>query len=119
MKIDGYIHDGWFVLRLPEDIHSDYFWQLLSSSFVKNQINQLAAGAIVKNISGDLVKKVNLSIPPLEIQRTISSECNSLGLVIRSIISTYEKKLTNLEDLKKSLLEKAFAGELSDKDMPA
>lgn len=113
MKIDGYIHDGWFVLRLPEDIYSDYFWQLLSSSFVKNQINQLAAGAIVKNISGDLVKKVNLSIPPIEIQKNISSKCNSLSLVVKSIISTYEAKLTNLEDLKKSLLEQAFAGKLT------
>ncbi len=119
MKIDGYIHDGWFVLRLPEDIHSDYFWQLLSSSFVKNQINQLAAGAIVKNISGDLVKKVNLSIPPIEAQKTIASQCDSLSLVIKSVISTYETKLTNLEDLKQSLLEQAFAGKLTDKDMPA
>lgn len=113
MKIDGYIHDGWFVLRLPEDIHSDYFWQLLSSSFVKNQINQLAAGAIVKNISGDLVKKVNLSIPPIEAQKTIASQCDSLSLVIKSVISTYETKLTNLEDLKQSLLEQAFAGKLT------
>ena len=37
MAIPGYIHDGWFVIRLPKEINSNYFYYLLSSSYLKNQ----------------------------------------------------------------------------------
>jgi type I restriction enzyme S subunit len=57
MKTQGYIHDGWFVFRLPENIDAEFFWYLLVSPNVKEQFQGLASGAIVKNISGDLVKK--------------------------------------------------------------
>ena len=30
MKTDGYIHDGWFVFRLPDYLDKDYFYYLLS-----------------------------------------------------------------------------------------
>jgi type I restriction enzyme S subunit len=57
MKTDGYIHDGWFVLRLNNNIDTEFFWYILASPFTMNQFISLASGAIVKNISGDLVKK--------------------------------------------------------------
>ena len=113
MAIQGYIHDGWFVLRIPKEINSDYFWQLLSSPYLKNQFNQLAAGAIVKNISGDLVKKAIVPIPPLEKQIQIYEETDLLTKKIEEIVTKYETKLRNLEELKKSILQKAFKGELT------
>ena len=113
MAIQGYIHDGWFVLRIPKEINSDYFWQLLSSPYLKNQFNQLAAGAIVKNISGDLVKKAIVPIPPLEKQIQIFKETDILTKEIEEVVNRYEKKLNNLEELKKSILQKAFNGELT------
>ena len=33
MKTSGYIHDGWFVLRLNMSIDTDYFYYVLSSGF--------------------------------------------------------------------------------------
>ncbi len=65
MKTDGYIHDGWFVLRLHKFIDTEYFFNLLSSPYVNDQFHKLASGSVVKNISGDLVKKVVLPIPSL------------------------------------------------------
>ncbi|MEE9337743.1 MAG: restriction endonuclease subunit S, partial [Methylococcaceae bacterium] len=114
MAIQGYIHDGWFVLRIPKEINSDYFWQLLSSPYLKNQFNQLAAGAIVKNISGDLVKKAIVPIPPLEKQIQIYEETDLLSKKIEEVVTKYETKLQNLEELKKSILQKAFNGELTN-----
>ena len=73
MKTSGYIHDGWFVLRLYDFINNEYFYHLLSSPNVQKQIQILASGAIVKNISGDLVKRVNISYPPLPEQLRIVS----------------------------------------------
>jgi type I restriction enzyme S subunit len=113
MAIQGYIHDGWFVLRLPEDINSDYFWQLLSSPYLKEQFNNLAAGAIVKNISGDLVKKAMIPIPPLTEQHEIYKETETLREMVDSLVINYQTKLDSLDELKKSILQKAFAGELT------
>ena len=114
MKTQGYIHDGWFVLRLPKYIDTEFFWYLLASSYTMNQFNALASGAIVKNISGDLVKRVLLPIPPLTEQRTIVSKLNALSDETRKLETIYQKKLTDLEELKKSILQKAFNGELAE-----
>ena len=112
MKTEGYIHDGWFVLRLKEFIDSEFFWFLLVSPFVQNQFNQLASGAIVKNISGDLVKKAKLFIPPLAEQRAIVGRLEALSAETGRLEEIYQQKVESLEELKKSVLGKAFAGEL-------
>jgi len=113
MAIEGYIHDGWFVLRLPEEINPDYFWQLLASPYLKEQFDDLAAGAIVKNISGDLVKKAIIPVPPIEVQSKVYLETEILKEAVDQVVASYQAKLSALEELKKSILQKAFAGELT------
>ena len=113
MGIDGYIHDGWFVLRLKDEIDTDFFFHLLSSKVVQDQFEQLAAGSVVKNISGDLVKKAVLSLPPIGVQTIIASELDSISNDIERIEKAYTAKLQDLDDLRQSLLQQAFAGELT------
>jgi type I restriction enzyme S subunit len=112
MKTSGYIHDGWFVLRLNQEINTDYFYYLLSSSFVQEQFSRLAAGSVVKNISGNLVKQAVLPIPPLEQQLTITERLTTLEAETQHLARLYEDKLAALEALKKSLLHQAFTGQL-------
>lgn len=112
MKISGYIHDGWFVLRLNEALDSDYFYYLLSSSFVQSQFTRLASGSVVKNISGDLVKMVNLPIPPIEHQHLIVKKLLGISSETQRLEALYQRKIELLNELKKSLLQQAFAGEL-------
>jgi len=113
MATTGYIHDGWFVLRLKEHINPDYFYHLLSSRLVQEQFGVLAAGAVVKNISSDLVKKAILPIPPMEQQVEIVAEIEMLSEQVQQLESIYERKLETLNELKQSLLQKAFSGELT------
>ena len=117
MKTDGYIHDGWFVLRLPDYLNKDYFYNLLISPNVQKQIHSLAAGAIVKNISGDLVKKVDISFPPTPKQEYIVRKLDSLYIETQKLEVHYQNKIDDLEELKKSILQKAFAGELKTEKM--
>jgi type I restriction enzyme S subunit len=112
MKTSGYIHDGWFVLRLNISIDTDYFYYLLSSPFVQSQFARLASGAIVKNISGDLTKKAVLPIAPLDQQRVIVEKVSALAAETQRLESIYQRKLAALDELKKSLLHQAFNGEL-------
>lgn len=113
MATTGYIHDGWFVLRLNDDINSSYFYYLLSSRVVQEQFASLAAGAIVKNISSDLVKRAVLPIAPFSNQEQIAKKTENLNGETQSLEAKYRQKLDDLAELKQSILQKAFSGELS------
>ncbi|MEG4397053.1 restriction endonuclease subunit S [Microcoleus sp. BROC3] len=73
MKTSGCIHDGWLVLsnRL-ENVDSNYFFHLLGSNAVYLEFARRAAGATVKNLNIDLVKGVQIPLPPLEEQKRIA-----------------------------------------------
>jgi type I restriction enzyme, S subunit len=104
MATTGYIHDGWFVLRLADNINTDFFYHLLGSRMVQDQFHSLAAGAIVKNISGDLVKKAILRIPPLPEQKRIVAILDEAFAGINQGVVNAEKNLANARELFESQL---------------
>ena len=105
MGIDGYIHDGWFVLKDFEDtFDKDYLCNLLISSAIQNQYKRLAAGGVVQNISSDLVNSVSVSIPLMEEQKKISSLLN----LIDDRIATQNKIIEDLKKLKSAIIEKHY-----------
>jgi type I restriction enzyme, S subunit len=113
MALDGYIHDGWFALRLKDQIDTDFFFHLLSSTVVQDQFHALAAGSVVKNISGDLVKKTVLLLPPIDLQKQLALQLDYFADEVEHIEEHYSIKLQSLDALRQSLLQKAFAGELT------
>lgn len=108
MKTDGYIHDGWFVLHLHDFIDTEYFFQLLSSPYVNDQFHRLASGSVVKNISGDLVKKVILPIPPLTEQKKIVAKLDKAFAEIDKAKTNAERNLKNAKELFESYLKGVF-----------
>jgi len=112
MKTSGYIHDGWFVLRLNMSLDIEFFYYLLSSPVVQSQFARLASGSVVKNISGDLVKQTILPIPPLQQQHVIAEKVMELALETQRLEAIYRQKIAALDDLKKSMLHQAFSGQL-------
>lgn len=102
MGIDGYIHDGWFVLKNFENtFDKDYLCNLLISSAIQNQYKRLAAGGVVQNISSDLVNSVSVSIPTMMEQKKISSLLN----LIDERIATQNKIIEDLKMLKSAIIE--------------
>lgn len=74
MATHGCIHDGWLVLSpRAKNISADYFYHLLGSPRVYAEFERLAAGATVKNLNIDLVRKVRIPFPPLDEQRRIAA----------------------------------------------
>jgi type I restriction enzyme S subunit len=112
MGISGYIHDGWFALKPNSYLDTDFFFFLLLSKFVQDQFHKLAAGAIVLNISGDLVKKAVLPIPPLSKQKILVEQFAELKLEVQQVQEIFSRKLDAIDELKKSLLHQAFSGNL-------
>jgi type I restriction enzyme S subunit len=114
MKIAGYIHDGWFALRLPSSINTDYFYYLLSSSYIKNQFDLLAVGGVVKNISGELVKKATLPIPPLAEQKVIADKLDELLAQVESTKARLDAIPAILKSFRQSVLAAAVSGKLTE-----
>lgn len=112
LKIDGYIHDGWFVLRLNNDlVNTDYFYYLLSSNYIREQYDALATGAIVQNISSDLIKKVTFKLPPLQEQQRIVKILNETFENIEKAKQNALQNLNNAKELYISNLNKVFNNE--------
>ncbi|MBE9242538.1 restriction endonuclease subunit S [Synechocystis salina] len=113
MNTTGYIHDGWFVLRLSKNLDANFFYYLLSSNMVQNQFLNLASGSVVKNISSDLVKQAKFPIPPLDEQKKLVLQIENLHSQSQKLEAIYQRKLENLAELKQSILQKAFTGQLT------
>lgn len=110
LKIDGYIHDGWFVLRLNKNlVNADYFYYLLSSNYVKEQYDALATGAIVQNISSDLIKRVQFNLPALSEQERIVAKLDEAFEAIDKVKANAEQNLTNTKELFESYLNNIFS----------
>lgn len=76
--------------------------------YVHNIINCYA-----KVPSSDLVKKVLLPIPVLIEQQRLVSIIGSIASETKRLEVIYQRKLTALIELIQSILQKAFAGELT------
>ncbi|MBL0193993.1 MAG: restriction endonuclease subunit S [Myxococcales bacterium] len=80
----GCIHDGWLVLSpRNKNVHQDYFYHLLGSPIVYAAFKRLAAGAVVKNLNSELVRGVEVPLPPVEEQRRIADILDKADAVRR------------------------------------
>ena len=64
------------------------------------------------NINGTKLKTYPIPLPTLKEQQTIVRQLDALRAETQKLEAVYQKKITDLEELKKSILQKAFAGEL-------
>ncbi len=113
VEIEGYVHDGWFILRLPENIDKNYFYYLLSSSQLQTQFSSLAVGGVVQNIRSELVKQAIVNIPPLPEQHEIVRRVEQLFAYADTIEKQVNSALIRVNSLTQSILAKAFRGELT------
>ena len=105
LAIEGYIYDGWFVLREYEQFFDKQFLlQLLNSDYMQTQYKKLSAGGIVQNISSDIVYKTILPHTSINEQKQIAASLTSLD----EIISAQSKKVEALQLHKKGLLQGLF-----------
>ena len=103
LEIDGFIHDGWFVIRDYQNyIDKTYLCQLLSSDVVQKQYKSTAAGGVVKNISSDLVNSVKFHLPSIMEQRKIArfleliDQKIEVQIKIIDTLSSQKKQIRNL-----------------------
>lgn len=128
------ISGGLKVARVPESYHnsllnqrvaaivpnidfvdSDYLYYYFSSDIVYNYVLDNVNQLMQPNLSITDLKRMTVPITSIEGQRKISVQIEDLSEKTNSLINNYQTKLDDVEELKKSILQKAFAGELTNK----
>ncbi|WP_197053645.1 restriction endonuclease subunit S [Sphingobacterium sp. T2] len=91
---------------------NDFLFIFLRSPLFQNAIKATMNGAAMPAISFSLIEGIPFPLPPLEEQQTIVRQLDALRAETQKLEALYQKKIDNLEELKKSILQKAFSGEL-------
>lgn len=96
-----------------KNIENKLFWYFSKSKIYWDQANHLVSGAAQPHFNGNALNKLVFTFPDdIQKQQEIVKELDKLSDQTKKLEAIYQKKLDNLEELKKSLLNKAFNGEL-------
>ena len=107
LNIDGYIHDGWFVIRkFEKNIDVNFLIQILSSELIQRQYKRLAAGGVVSNISSELVYAVKINLPSIPEQQKIATVLTNADKEIELL----KQQLADLQQEKKALMQVLLTG---------
>ena len=88
------------------------FHLLLSPKFTEYAVKGSARAGMPK-VNRDHLFAFRFYLPSVDSQRNFASQLDSLMCETQRLAALYEQKLTALDELKKSLLARAFAGELT------
>lgn len=101
------------IVRPFKNIFDAHFfgWAMI---FVEDLIKEMGAGTSGQTeLSRTTLKEIEISYPTsLKEQKSIAANLSELSTQTRKLELIYRQKLTNIEDLKKAVLQKAFAGQL-------
>lgn len=73
----------------------------------------ISAGAAQPNLSTKQIREIKLPVPPIAVQDDFIAKLTAQKAQATSLHTHYREKLQDLDDLRQSLLQKAFAGELT------
>jgi type I restriction enzyme S subunit len=90
----------------------DFFFNYLASGAFQGCLADVAARSAQNGFSKDDIYGFPVPAPPLSEQRMVIEQLNPLEVETQHLTRLYERKLTALEELKKSLLHQVFNGEL-------
>ena len=99
-------------IRGGNKLENRFLMHLIRSSGFANYILGIQTGIGVPHISGQQIKEYRFQLPPIGEQRRIIEKLDRLLNETKRLESIYQRKLTALDALKKSLLHQAFSGNL-------
>jgi len=84
-----------------------------SINAMKSELLNQRRGVRQKNLSLKKIKDFIISFPSLDVQKRVVEELGQFIIETQSLESNYQQELDALDELKKSILQKAFNGELT------
>jgi type I restriction enzyme S subunit len=107
-------------IKFKVDIENELYWYFTKTPNYWDQANILQSGAAQPHFNGAAVKQVVFSYPKSKKeQKNIINTFRKFSIEIKKLESIYQQKLNDLDELKKSILQKAFNGELKTSKISA
>lgn len=101
------------IIRANESVYSKFLlWFFKTEWFIQNGILNMTGATGHKRISKDFIKSLQIPLPPLKEQEQIASYLDELSSHVKNLKQNYQAQIKDLQELKKSLLDKAFKGNL-------
>jgi type I restriction enzyme S subunit len=94
---------------IPQFLHAYFLYHPVARLFLGSH----AKGSIMSGLNMGIIKKLPVRLPSLKEQRAIVESIETLSNETLQLEMIYQQKRTALAELKQSLLQKAFSGELT------
>lgn len=94
-------------------LDADYLNYYLNSKMANDYGKTVVISSVNQaNINGTKLKTYPIPLPTLKEQQNIVQQLDALSVETQKLEAIYTQKINDLEELKKSILQKAFSGEL-------
>jgi len=103
------------IVRLAKNsgISVSFLAMYFTSNVITEEIEKLKGGAAQQNLSLGQLNNLSIPFPTLpQHQQDIVQKLDALSIETKKLEAIYNQKINDLEELKKSVLQKAFSGEL-------
>ena len=114
-------HSG-FTIRIrlsSKDYFPQYLCHYLKSEKAKSELIESGTGISIRSLNQVALSSLVIPSPKMKDQQRIVNQLDILSVETKQLEENYRKKLESLEELKKSILQKAFSGELTSPERVA
>lgn len=104
---------GSFIIRPKSGVSSEFVGYLMRTPAVVAALTSIATGATMLNLSNRAIAGMTIELPKHDEQLALLEAIRSLEGKVKLLRSEVEAKLNDLANLRQSLLQKAFSGQLT------
>jgi type I restriction enzyme S subunit len=98
-------------------LFNEYLMYLLNSPFTKQHLHDNEINNARANLSLGFFRNLLIPLPELSEQKSVVNKIKLFHLEAQKLEAIYQTKINKLEELKKSILQKAFTGELTQAEV--
>jgi type I restriction enzyme S subunit len=109
----GIINQALLKLSPSKKVSNIFLKLWMQSESFQNSLKEYAGGAAIQNVASvAILKNIEIPLPDISIQNNIVEKVLLFSSETKKLEANYKQKIKDLEELKKSVLQKAFSGEL-------
>ena len=110
---DGHNCHAMIVMTPTEELCGNFLSFYFGSPFMKRKFEEIRSGSTVPHLTCGLVKELMIPLPKIDDQCRLVTALNKLENETNRLASLAIAKVSALNELKQSILQKAFSGELT------
>ncbi len=112
--IDGVLSNNLFMVSFDSTIFvKEYLYHFINSGLFKEHQSGIRKGTANPHMGHENFKSTPFRYPVISQQQKICKNLDRISVEVNQLESKYLEKLASLDELKNSLLQKAFSGELT------